>query len=157
MPIDVRIADDVKNIVNAANEKGITLGVCSGFRSLEHQQNLFNIELIKLTNQGLDESEAREKAKRSVAMPGRSEHHTGLAVDFYSHSNESANLEEIFESTPEGNFIKIAGPDFGFILRYPKGKEDITGFVYEPWHLRYVGVPLARKITEAGVTFDEYL
>ena len=80
-----------------------------------------------------------------VAVPGYSEHHTGLALDLY------------LESMDVWAKIHAKLPEFGFILRYPEGKEDITGYAYEPWHVRYVGMDTAEEITSRGITLEEYL
>ena len=94
-----------------------------------------------------------------VAVPGYSEHHTGLALDLFLIVDGQIMYEnEDLEKYPE-IWAKIheLAPDYGFILRYPEGKEDITGYSYEPWHLRYVGADLAKVITEEGLTLEEYI
>ena len=93
-------------------------------------------------------------ASHWVAPPGNSEHHTGLALDFVS--NESTELNKSFADTKAAKWLLENAESYGFILRYPEGKEDITGYMYEPWHIRYVGVDIAKEITEAGITFEEY-
>jgi D-alanyl-D-alanine carboxypeptidase len=90
------------------------------------------------------------------AYPGRSEHHTGLAIDITSESMDWA-LSQDFASYPEGQWLDEHCQDYGFILRYQKGKEDITGYQYEPWHFRYVGKEVAKEIMSRGITFEEYL
>lgn len=130
-----------------AEEQGYTLCVCSGYRTYEDQQELF------LENLG---SHGEEYAYMFSAYPGRSEHHTGLAIDVTSPSMDWA-LSQDFKDYPEGMWISEHCQDYGFILRYPEGKEDITGYSYEPWHFRYVGVDVAKEIMEKGITFEEYL
>ena len=90
-----------------------------------------------------------------VAKPGTSEHQTGLALDVSS-PEVDYELEEIFAETPEGKWLAVYAPMFGFILRYPKGKENITGYAYEPWHIRYVGKSLSLYLSLTGMTLEEY-
>ncbi|MDR1254041.1 MAG: M15 family metallopeptidase [Oscillospiraceae bacterium] len=153
--VDTRIAPYVNQLIAAAKEEGIGLGVISGYRTISRQKELYDEKCNYWKKQGLSDEQAKEKACHYVAIPGQSEHNSGLAIDFSSTSNPSANLTETFESTKEGKFVKEHAPKFGFILRYPKGKEDITKVVYEPWHFRFVG-PLAIKIIDSGLVFDEY-
>ncbi|MBQ6089621.1 MAG: M15 family metallopeptidase, partial [Firmicutes bacterium] len=124
-----------------------TLCVCSGYRTYEYQQELFLQNL---------ESQGEEYTHMFSAYPGRSEHHTGLAIDITSPSMDWA-LSQDFAEYPEGQWLDEHCQDYGFILRYPKGKEDITGYGYEPWHFRYVGKEVAKEIMSKGITFEEYL
>ena len=96
-----------------------------------------------------------KETKDSTAFPGRSEHNIGLAVDIVS--STYTQLDQKQETTPEAKWLAENCYKYGFILRYPNGKTDITGIIYEPWHYRYVGVEDATKITELGVTLEEYL
>ena len=95
------------------------------------------------------------EANRVSAVPGTSEHQTGLTIDVSSPSAGNA-LEEAFGHTEEGQWLAQRAPEFGFIIRYPEGAEDITGYVYEPWHIRYVGKDLAPDIADSGLTLEEY-
>ncbi|MDR1466836.1 MAG: M15 family metallopeptidase [Oscillospiraceae bacterium] len=155
--VDVRIAPHVLGLIKMAKSQDINLGLCSGYRSIMTQNQLFQREVDGLIAKGYSRSKAEEEASRSVAPPGTSEHHTGLAIDCYSNSQKNCNLVEAFANTSEGKFIKENGSKFGFILRYPKGKEHITGYIYEPWHLRYVGEKVAEEITKSGKTLEEHL
>ena len=126
----------------------IIIDIAGAYRSLERQENIF-LEFMK--KYGLD------YAEEVVAMPGTSEHHTGLAIDIIINidgnwiieNDELIKEEEIFKK------IHSSLKYFGFILRYPKGKEDITGYPYEPWHIRYVGIDVAKNMGD--ITLEEYL
>lgn len=139
----------------AANTTGLTLMACSAYRSVERQQELFNAEIEKWKKKGMSQQEAEEKAATVVMIPGRSEHNTGLAVDVGSATNQ--RIEEDFEKEPEFAWLQEHAAEYGFILRYPKDKQAITGVTYEPWHYRYVGVENAKKIKEKGLCLEEYL
>lgn len=99
---------------------------------------------------------SEEKANAVSAYPGQSEHQTGLAIDITS-KRMGNTLEQTFGDTPEGKWLAANAPKYGFIIRYPKGKESVTGYAYEPWHIRYVGKKIAQEITEKGITLEEYL
>ncbi len=105
-------------------------------------------------NRGLSYMEAYQRGSRIVAVPAASEHRLGLALDIVS--NTYKNLDEGFAGTPAGIWLAENSYKYGFILRYPKDKEDITGIDYEPWHFRYVGVDAATVITERGITLEEF-
>lgn len=130
----------------AARKDGIELCAVSGFRSYELQQTVFNKHVSQM---GL------AAAMRVSALPGRSEHQTGLAIDISSKSM-GYSLSKSFAHTREGKWLAQNAARFGFILRYPEGKEEITGYDYEPWHFRYVGKDVAMDITEKGLTLEEY-
>ncbi|MGG7618155.1 M15 family metallopeptidase [Bacillus coreaensis] len=129
-----------------AKASGIELYAVSGYRSYERQRVIFDAEVKK---------SGEEKAAQVVAVPGNSEHQSGLAMDI---SAKSANLSltESFGETTEGKWLAANAHKYGFILRYPKGKESITGYQYEPWHFRYVGVDAAQTIFEKNITLEEY-
>ena len=112
-------------------------------------------ELEKIYNDSLLEN-GSVFTSQYVALPNRSEHQTGLSMDITS---DSVNLQltENFGDTDEGIWVAENAHRFGFIIRYPKDKEDITGYIYEPWHVRYVGEELAKKVYESGLTLEEYL
>ena len=129
-----------------AREDGIELFAVSGYRSFGRQDVLFNAEVQRV---------GEEKALEAVAIPGSSEHQTGLSMDISSRTN-NFNLNERFGSVKEGVWLANNAHKFGFILRYPKGKEDITGYMYEPWHYRYVGIKAAAEIFENDWTLEEY-
>lgn len=140
-------ADALKEMFTVAKESGIHLYARSGYRSYQTQVYLFN---------SYAEQHGEEAANRFSAQPGHSEHQTGLVMDVTS---ESVNfqLEEAFGETEEGKWLSDHAHEFGFIIRYPEGMEEITGYVYEPWHIRYLGVDLATRVYESGLTYEEFL
>ena len=133
--------DNLIKMIDAAKKDNITLYVVSGYRTYSKQSSLF--ETSKNKN-GLNH------ALMYSAKPGHSEHELGLAVDLNTTNNG-------FEKTKEYAWLKQNAYKYGFILRYPKDKEFITGFAFEPWHYRYVGVDVATKIYEENITFEEYV
>jgi len=130
----------------AYEEAGLTLYGVSAYRSYARQYTIYATNLV---TRGIAHT------NRYSAAPGRSEHQTGLAIDI-SCASEDFSLETSFADTPEGLWVAANAHRFGFILRYPKDKEDITGYNYEPWHIRYVGTELAGQLYETGLTLDEY-
>jgi zinc D-Ala-D-Ala carboxypeptidase len=136
----------LESMFAAADRAGVKLVAASGFRSYERQRSLFDQEVKKA---------GRDKAIHAVAMPGQSEHQTGLAMDITSPSVKNEITTE-FGETIEGKWVAQHAHEFGFIIRYPKGKEQITGYQYEPWHIRYVGKKAARVMFEKGLTLEEY-
>lgn len=140
------VAVELENMFEDAKKDGITLLGVSAYRSYEYQVQVFNDSIRAY---GLEHS------KKYVAQPGQSEHQTGLSIDILS--NEYSSLDEGFENTKAFDWLMKNMRNYGFILRYPKGKEDITGYNYEAWHIRYVGVDAAREIAEKNITLEEYL
>ncbi len=153
--IDERCYSDLQQMMDDCRAAGLDPLICSSYRSKEKQQELFDNKVLRLKEQGLSEDEAREKAATIVAVPGTSEHQTGLALDIVDISNQ--NLDESQESTPVQQWLLKNCWQYGFILRYPKDKVDITGIVYEAWHYRYVGREAAQAIQEQGICLEEYL
>jgi D-alanyl-D-alanine carboxypeptidase len=139
-------ADALEKMFQAAKKDGITLYASSGYRSYDRQEAIFQNEINKV---------GESKASEVVAVPGNSEHQTGLAMDITSQSVQLA-LSEEFGETKEGKWLQKNAHKYGFILRYPKGREKITGYDYEPWHFRYVGKKAAKVIYEHGWTLEEY-
>lgn len=130
-----------------AEKSGHTLLMTSGYRSYNYQQVLWDNYI---------QSEGEAAAAKYSAKPGESEHQTGLAADVTS-PGVNYELENEFGQTPEGLWMLKNAHKYGFILRYPKGKELITGYVYEPWHIRYVGKAVAAEIYKKGITLEEYV
>ena len=125
----------------AAEKDNIKLWITSGFRSYSLQTSLYNNYVLK---------DGKEKADTYSARPGHSEHQTGLAMDLNI-------VDSSFEGTKEAIWIADNCYKYGFIIRYPKGKEEITGYKYEPWHVRYLGKELSEKVYKSGKTLEEYL
>jgi zinc D-Ala-D-Ala carboxypeptidase len=139
-------ADALEKMFAGAKSEGIELAAVSGYRSYGRQETIFTAEVNKV---------GEEKALQAVARPGSSEHQTGLTMDISSKTN-NFNLNEQLGSTKEGVWLAHNAHKYGFILRYPRGKEGITGYMYEPWHFRYVGIKAATEIYENEWTLEEY-
>ena len=131
------------SLVDTAKQEGYTIRAISAYRSFDYQKNLY---------QSYVNQDGATIADTYSARPGFSDHQTGLVVDV---DNRELDFNS-FENTKEFLWMQEHAQDFGFILRYPKGKEDITGYTYESWHYRFVGVELAKKIKASNLTFDEY-
>lgn len=140
-------ADALKSMFGDAEEDGIYLHARSGYRSYQTQVQLF---------ESYKERNGEEAANRYSAKPGQSEHQTGLVMDITSESVDF-QLTESFGETDEGKWVKNHAHEYGFIIRYPEGAEEITGYIYEPWHLRYLGEKMATNVYESGLTYEEYL
>ena len=125
----------------AAKEDDVELFVVSDFRSYETQESIYNRYVSE---------DGKAAADRYSARPGHSEHQTGLAYDLNS-------LSSSFGETTEGKWLANHCWEYGFIIRYPKGKESVTGYMYEPWHVRYLGEKTAKAVQESGLTLEEYL
>lgn len=154
MHCDERIIDDLLDMIQAAKDDGVTLAICSPYRDLQYQERLFNRKIRKYMKRGLSYMEAYQLASQAVTVPNASEHQIGLALDIVTDTYVALN--EGFAKTAAGKWLAENSCKYGFILRYPKGKEDITGIEYEPWHFRYVGAEAATLITEQGITLEEF-
>ena len=130
-----------------AKAEGLKFCICSAYRGFSVQESLYYNSLS---------SNGKAYTDKMFAYPGRSEHHTGYAIDITS-ASMNWGLSQNYADYPDGAWIAEHCHEYGFIIRYPKGKENITGYMYEPWHIRYVGVDIATEITEAGITLEEYL
>lgn len=152
---DVRAADALEKMLSDCRAEGLSPLICSAYRTQSIQEKLFNNRVDRYVAQGYSYDKAVELAKTSVAYPGTSEHQLGLAVDIVSLHYQI--LDEGQLKTKEQQWLMKNCWKYGFILRYPTGKQDITGVIFEPWHYRYVGVEAAKEITEKGITLEEYL
>ena len=153
--VDARVLEPLQNMLKAASDEGYSLYVCSAYRSVDRQKELFNESMIEYVNQGMTYYEAAIETAKSIAWPGESEHATGLAMDIVS--SDYAGLDEKQGETDDQKWLMEHCYEYGFILRYPKDKSEDTGIIYEPWHYRYVGVEAALAIRDQGVTLEEYL
>jgi len=157
--IDARIEDAWYNWKQAALEAGHRLFFASGYRSIDLQEANFNRTVEENMQAGMTEEEATDKAKEYLTEPGHSEHHTGLALDIVDEEWIVAGKGLIPEYATQASqqWLAETMQDYGFILRYPEGKEEITGIQYEPWHFRYVGEEHARFIVEHELALEEYI
>ena len=139
--------EQLKQLITDAHAAGLQLEFGSGFRSYEYQSQLYN---------GYVASMGKDEADRSSARPGHSEHQTGLALDFVR-TDDACHLEACFADTNEGKWLATHAYEYGYLLRYPSDKESVTGYMYEPWHFRYIGKELAAEMhTQNITTLEEF-
>ncbi len=148
--LDERVAPYYNEMYKAAYKDGIHLVPISGYRSVERQERNFENKIDYYMDKGYSKVEATQKAATIILPPGTSEHNAGLAMDICS-------LEQNFEDTEEFEWLCENAADYGFILRYPEDKQDVTKIIYEPWHWRYVGVEAAKAMKASGECLEEYL
>lgn len=154
--IDSRIAEQAEKMLKAAKADGIRVLPLSGHRSFERQEELFEDKVKRVRKEfGYSVARAREEAGKEVAPPGTSEHQLGLALDLTDASYTRLDAKQ--ERTAAYKWLSKHCHEYGFIVRYPAGKTEITGIIYEPWHFRYVGPEAAAEIMEEGITLEEYL
>lgn len=136
----------LEEMFKAAQDEGIYLVLGSGYRSYNYQKTLYDNYVAR---------DGEEAANRYSAKPGYSEHQTGLAVDISDYSQQNF-LKQNFENTSEGKWLFENSYKYGYVLRYLKDKEDITGYMYEPWHYRYIGKKEALEVKESNLSLEEY-
>ncbi|MGD9890831.1 MAG: D-alanyl-D-alanine carboxypeptidase family protein [Dehalococcoidia bacterium] len=139
--------DAVVRLIDDASREGHSLFVLSGFRTYQEQERILKDEIAAF---------GKTVAEKQVAPPGNSEHQLGLAVDVTS-ERAPYELTEAFGTWPEGRWLADNAARFGYVLSYPLGKESVTGYIYEPWHIRYVGLPLSEEVAASGLTLTEFL
>jgi zinc D-Ala-D-Ala carboxypeptidase len=139
-------ANALEKLIAGAKKDGIFLAGVSAYRSYETQQAVFN-HFVKIDGEA--------KARAYSAVPGTSEHETGLAVDVSGSDGKCAALD-CFAGSIEAKWLDQHASEYGFIIRYPKGKESITGYQFEPWHIRYVGAEVSKEMALKGITLEEY-
>lgn len=139
-------AEALEELFAASKKDGMELVAASGYRSEARQKEIYENNVA---------TQGQEETDKVSSRPGRSEHQTGLAIDLTS-AEMALALEETFIDTDEGKWLAEHAHEYGFIIRYPEGKSDITGYSYEPWHIRYVGKDLAKQIYEEGSTLEEH-
>jgi D-alanyl-D-alanine carboxypeptidase len=157
-PFDARAADALEAMLADAEAAGCKLYLVSAYRSVERQTALFARKTNYFLQEGFPQDEAEKQAAQWVARPGTSEHNLGLAVDLVSADwyQTHNDLTADFDQTSAFAWLQAHCAEYGFVLRYPKGKETITGVTYEPWHYRYVGQQAAQELTAQGLTLEEY-
>lgn len=137
-------ANELEKLLSAANSEGVPMSIISSYRSYNTQVSTYN-KWVQQSGQAA--------ADTFSARPGHSEHQTGLAVDL---GNGTCNLEICFGDTPAGNWLASNAQNYGFIIRYPEGKQAETGYQYEPWHIRFIGINEAKAVANSGQTLDQY-
>lgn len=153
--IDKRAYPDLQNMMDDARAEGLSPMICSSYRTWDKQRTLYDNETKRYMAQGYSKEEAEKEAAKWVAVPGTSEHQTGLAVDIVAQSYQILDKKQ--EDTPEQRWLMENSYKYGFILCFPTDKSKITGINYEPWHYRYVGKEAAKEIYERGICLEEYL
>lgn len=148
-------AERCEQMLADAAEQGVPIKLLSGYRDSEYQQRLWNKDIARYLSDGMSFAEAQSLTARYLAKPGHSEHQTGLAADFCTPDWD--DTQDDFSRTEQGRWLCGNAHRYGFILRYPRMKEHLTGIAYEPWHYRYVGLPHAEIIRSRGLTLEEYL
>lgn len=148
--LDARVAPFYAEMYAAAKADGCTLTPYSGYRTYARQQENFDRKVAYYVSQGLSEAEATAQTQTRILPAGASEHNMGFAMDIVSASAD-------FISTKEFSWLSAHAHEYGFILRYPENKTDITGVMYEPWHWRYVGKEAAAEMQKSGQCLEEYL
>ena len=155
LQVDKRIYHDLDEMLTDCREAGLSPIVCSAYRTEATQTRLYRNKVARVRASGVPEDRVEAEAAKWVAPPGTSEHQTGMALDIVAASYQI--LDEGQEDTAEQQWLMENSWKYGFILRYPSEKSDITGIGYEPWHYRYVGKAAAADIYRTGVCLEEYL
>ena len=153
--LDVRAAEYLEKMIADAEKDGIDLYVVSAYRTMEYQQQNFDNSVQDRVDRGMSYDDAYADTLAEVMLPGESEHNAGLALDIMVEEYQSMD-DDGFEDTEAFAWLDKHAAEYGFILRYPKGKQDITGIIYEPWHYRFVGVYYANEIKKSGLCLEEY-
>ena len=149
LKFDARAVEALNMMLTDAKKAGYKITIGSAYRSVARQTTLYNNKVNYYKNQGYDEEKAKTVAATVVAIPGTSEHNLGLAVDFYP-------IDNSFENSGQYSWLMKNCTKYGFVLRYPKDKQDITKIIYEPWHYRYVGVKAAEEMQAKDMCLEEY-
>ena len=149
--VDSRIYPDLQDMFDEMRNEGIYPVVGEGYRTHEEQKQMMQDKIDAYRNEGYPKAVAKKLAKEWVAVPGTSEHELGIALDINADKNMTSTDQEVYEWLYQNAYR------YGFILRYPQGKESITGIDYEPWHYRYVGKEAAKEIYDNGLTLEEYI
>lgn len=147
--VDSRIYPYLQEMFDAGRTEDVYPVVREGYRTAEEQQEILDDKIQSYINQGYSQVKAERTAKEWVALPGTSEHQLGIAVDINADKSKCSN-EDVYEWLAENAY------KYGFVLRYPPGKQKITGTSYEPWHYRYVGEEAAKEIYEREICLEEY-
>ncbi len=155
MRADVHCAEALKQMLSDCAAAGCPASVSAAYRSADEQRELYDSRVLELVSGGLSEDAAAAAAAAQLGEPGCCEHETGLAVDLLDAGNPAMDLSQA--DTAAQRWLADNCRNYGFILRYPPGTEDITGMDYQPWHYRYVGAEAAEQIYQLGLTLEEYV
>ena len=155
MTVDERIYEPLLAMLNAGNKDGCRFLICSAYRSYARQTQIYDSHIRDYRAKGYSAEKAKELTERSIALPGSSEHHTGMALDIVATYYQQLNSN--FANTKEAQWLKEHAHEYGFILRYPKEKTELTMITFEPWHFRYVGVEAASEIHALNICYEEYI
>lgn len=153
--VDERCYPALQEMMDACRAEGLEPLICSSYRTWEKQTRLFENKVARFAAGGLSQEAAQAEAARVVAVPGTSEHQLGLAVDIVDSAYQL--LDDAQADTPVQQWLMAHASEYGFVLRYPRDKEDVTGIVWEPWHYRYVGKEAAEEMTAQQLCLEEYL
>lgn len=153
--LDSRAASYAREMIEDAKSEGITLQLCSAYRAISLQQTLFDNKYNEYISNGWTAEDAYAKTATIIAVPGTSEHQTGLCMDVVTPSYQV--LDEGYADTDAAKWLAENAYKYGFILRYPKDKQEITKIIFEPWHYRFVGIENAKLIKDSGLCLEEYL
>lgn len=153
--MDRRAAPYAVKMIKKARNDGIILNVESAYRTIKYQKKLFDEDVNEKISMGMNYNESISETRKSLALPGESEHNAGLALDILS--DEFPELSQEFENSKAFKWLADNAYKYGFILRYPRGKENITKIIFEPWHYRFVGVFHAKKIKDSFLCLEEYI
>lgn len=157
--MDARAAPYMEKLAAASRQAGTSVVLVSGYRSPTYQKENFDRSVSRMISGGMTASAASAATAETIAVPGASEHETGLAMDVCSAGwfVRNTDLNAGFDQTAAFRWLNAHAAEYGFILRYPKDKAAVTGIAYEPWHYRFVGVANAEKISRSGLCLEEYL
>lgn len=153
--VDKRIRDSLKQMFSDAKKEGLSLMVCSSYRDIKKQDQLMDSAIKRYMRRGMTYTEAFYEAKEQIALTGTSEHHTGLAVDIVGTDHQS--LDAAQANTAEAIWLEEHAAEYGFILRFPADKEEITGISFESWHFRYVGEEAALYMKKKKLCLEEFI
>ena len=153
--VDSRCYPELQQMMDDCRAAGLDPLICASYRTMEKQEALFEDKEARLIREGCPENEAGAEAAKVVAYPGTSEHQLGLALDIVDFSYQQLDTEQ--KNTPVQQWLMKNSWKYGFVLRYPTDKSDITGIIYEPWHYRYVGKEAAAEMYEHKLCLEEYL
>lgn len=153
--VDSRMVPDLTQMINDAKQEGVSLMICSAYRSEARQNELYENKIQEHRDRGYPESEAVAAAATIVLPPGTSEHQTGLALDIVT--PEYQMLNDGYAETTAAKWLAANAWRYGFVLRYPKDKEDVTKVIFEPWHYRYVGREHAEAMYEGDYCLEQYI